>query len=138
MAPKKEVPDALYGWWRIIETGTWVDEPLEEGLDIIGPALISFTGEGDQLRMHCLLAYVQVIPVGDVVEFTWQGSWEFDEKRGTGRAWLEEDGRLHGELEIEYGDDSTFVAVKAEPPTEPIPEPPRREDKWGRRRRRRW
>ena len=48
----------LYGWWRIIETSQWVSE----GLDDLGPAMLSITGHADRLRMHCLLAYVNVRP----------------------------------------------------------------------------
>jgi hypothetical protein len=36
------IPPEYAGWWRIIETGTWV----KDGLDDLGPALISFTGRG--------------------------------------------------------------------------------------------
>ena len=49
-----DIPEEYYGWWRITETGTWVDD----GLDDLGPAMISFTGDDDRLRMHCLLANV--------------------------------------------------------------------------------
>ena len=61
--PSELIPLEYAGWWRITETGTWVND----GLDILGPALISFTGYGDRLRMHCLLAYVtaRVRPSGE-------------------------------------------------------------------------
>jgi hypothetical protein len=29
---------------------------VNDGLDILGPALLSLTGRADRLRMHCLLA----------------------------------------------------------------------------------
>lgn len=45
-----DIPEEYYGWWRITETGTWVDD----GLDDLEPAMISFTGDDDRLRMHCL------------------------------------------------------------------------------------
>ncbi len=51
-----EIPENCYGWWRIVGTGTWG----RRRIDILGPALISLTGSGDRLRMHCLLAYVDV------------------------------------------------------------------------------
>jgi hypothetical protein len=41
-----EIPEEFYGWWRITETGAWVDD----GLDALGPAMISFTGDDDRLR----------------------------------------------------------------------------------------
>jgi hypothetical protein len=44
-----ELYPELYGWWRILETSQWVNE----GLDALGPAILSMTGRGDRLRMHC-------------------------------------------------------------------------------------
>lgn len=125
------IPEEFHGWWRIIETSTWIDE----GLDLLGPALISFTGQDDRLRMHCLLAQVQVSSASkDELSFTWQGAWEYDQMQGAGEVWLVADGRLEGGFGIENGDDSTFVAVRAEPPEGPIPDPPSHQDKWRRRR----
>lgn len=40
-----EIPEPLRGWWRIVETSQWV----HDGLDILGPALISLTGYADRL-----------------------------------------------------------------------------------------
>ena len=124
-----EVPDEIRGWWRIVETSQWVDD----GLDILGPALISLTGHADRLRMHCLLAYVNVRATKAGVSFTWTGAWEFDQMSGTGNARVGKDGRLTGKLRIEDGDQSTFMAVRAEEPDEPIPDPPSYRDKWRRR-----
>ena len=124
-----EIPDQLRGWWRIVETSQWVDD----GLDILGPALISFTGDGDRLRMHCLLAYVNVRATKTGVSFTWEGAWEYDQMSGSGNARVGKDGRLNGKIRIKDGDDSTFTAVRANEPDEPIPEPPSYRDKWRRR-----
>jgi len=52
------IPPEYRGWWRIVDTGTWVND----GLDIPGPALLSLTGSGDRLRMYCLLGYVNARP----------------------------------------------------------------------------
>ncbi len=60
------IPDEYRGWWRITETGTWVDD----GLDILGPALLSLTGYGDRLRMHCLLADVNARATKTGVSFS--------------------------------------------------------------------
>jgi hypothetical protein len=122
----------LYGWWRITETSQWVDE----GLDDLGPAMISITGHADRLRMHCLLANLNVKPTKTGASFAWQGAWEYDEMRGTGSIRLGKDGRLRGRIKIENGDDSTFVAERTTEPAEPIPHPPSYRDKW--RQRRRW
>jgi len=41
------IPSELAGWWRITETEAWSGKYL----DMLGPALISFTGYDDRLRM---------------------------------------------------------------------------------------
>jgi hypothetical protein len=122
------IPSEYRGWWRITETSQWVND----GLDIIGPALLSLTGHGDRLRMHCLLAYVNCKPTKTGVSFTWEGAWEYDQMSGTGRVTLRKDGRLKGTFRIKDGDSSTFVAERAEEPDEPIPPPPSYRDKWRR------
>jgi hypothetical protein len=73
-----EIPEQYRGWWRIIETSQWV----KDGLDDLGPALLSLTGYGDRLRMHTLLAYVNCKPTKSGVSFTWEGAWEYDQMSG--------------------------------------------------------
>lgn len=124
------IPSEYRGWWRIIDTSQWVND----GLDILGPAVISLTGRADRLRMHCLLAYVNCRPTKTGVSFAWEGAWEYDQVSGSGRVTLGKDGRLKGLIRIKDGDSSTFVAVRTEEPDESIPAPPSRRDKWGRRR----
>ena len=124
-----EIPERLRGWWRIVETSHWANN----GLHIMGPALISFTGHGDRLRMHCLLAHVNARPTKTGVSFSWEGAWEYDPVSGTGSARLGKDGRLTGKIRIKDGDDSTFTAVRSDGPGEPIPDPPSYRDKWRRR-----
>lgn len=46
----QELAPEYRGWWRIVDTSQWVND----GLDILGPALISLTGCDDRLRMHAL------------------------------------------------------------------------------------
>lgn len=124
-----EIPNEYRGWWRIVETSQWVND----GLDDLGPALLSITGNGDRLRMHCLLAYVNCKPTKTGVSFTWEGAWEFDQMSGTGSVRLGKDGRLKGRIEIKDADASTFVAERASKPASPIPDPPSYRDKWNRR-----
>src|SRR6266496_1599437 len=123
-----EIPDALRGWWRIVDTGTWGSDEL----DLLGPALLSLTGEGDMLRMLALLAHINARPTKGGVSFTWEGAWEYDQVSGSGTVTLSRDGRLKGKLKIKDGDASTFVAERAEEPDEPIPDPPSYRDKWRR------
>ena len=122
------IPPEYRGWWRIVDTGTWAND----GLDVLGPALISLTGRGDRLRMHCLLASVNVKPTKTGVSFTWEGAWEDDQISGTGSVKLAKDGRLQGKIRIKDGDDSTFLAERTDEPSEPIEEPPSYRDKWRR------
>ena len=131
MANDNEIPADLYGWWRITDTSQWV----ADGLDDLGTAVISITGHGDRLRMHCLIAYVTVRPTKAGASFTWTGAWEYDPMTGTGSVKLRKDGTLHGRIKITNGDESTFTAVKTSKPAEPIPAPPSYRDKWGSRRR---
>ena len=122
------IPPEYRGWWRIVDTGTWVND----GLDILGPALLSLTGSGDRLRMHCLLAYVNARPTKTGVSFSWEGAWEYDPMSGTGSVRLGKDGRLKGKIRIKDGDDSTFIAERAAEPGEAIPSSPSYRDKWRR------
>ena len=121
-----EIPSVYRGWWRIIDTSQWA----ADGLDILGPALLSLTGYADRLRMHCLLAYVNAKPTQTGVSFTWEGAWEFDQVSGSGRVTLGRDGRLKGVFRIKDGDSSTFIAARAKEPDEAIPHPPSYRDKW--------
>ncbi len=119
----------LRGWWRILETSQWANEYL----DTLGPALISITGHGDRLRMHCLIAEVNVRPMKAGASFTWEGAWEYDPMRGTGTVRVGKDGKLYGRIRINDGDESTFLAERTDEPAESIPPPPSYRDKWRRR-----
>jgi len=125
----KEIPEEYYGWWRIIETSQWDNGDI----DIIGAALISLKGYDDRLRMFVLIAHVDCKPTKTGVSFTWKGAWEYDPVSGTGNVRLRKDGRLAGRIRIKDGDESSFIAERAEEPDEPIPDPPSYRDKWRRR-----
>ena len=125
----RDIPFEYYGWWRIIETSQWNNDYI----DTIGKALISITGDDDRLRMFVLLAYVDCKVTKAGVSFTWKGAWEYDPVSGTGSVKLRKDGRLSGRIKIKNGDESTFIAERAEEPEEPIPDPPSYRDKWRRR-----
>jgi hypothetical protein len=125
-----EIPPKYRGWWRIVHTDTWADEYLDD----LGPAMLSLTGSDDRLRVQCLLARVKAHPVEDGILFLWMGAWEFDQMAGSGTARIDRNGWLRGRIEIDYGDESDFVAERAEAPSEPIPDPPSYRDKWRRRR----
>ena len=126
---ERDIPSDYYGWWRITETSQWDNDDI----DLIGKAMISFTGYDDRLRMFVLLAHVNCKPTKTGVSFTWQGVWEYDSVSGTGSVRLRKDGRLSGRIRIKDGDESTFTAERAEEPSEPIPDPPSYRDKWRRK-----
>lgn len=96
------------------------------------PAVLSITGLGDRLRLHCLLAYVTCNAARTGVSFTWEGAWEFDPMSGSGSVKLGKDGRLRGKIRIKNGADSTFIAERCAQPLEAIPHPPSYRDKWRR------
>ena len=125
-----ELDSDLRGWWRITSTSQWVDD----GLDDLGTAMISITCYADRLRMHCLLAYVNVKPTKTGASFTWEGAWEYDQMTGTGSVRLGKDGNLRGRIKIKNGDESTFTAERTVAPAEGIPDPPSYRDKWSSRR----
>jgi len=97
---------------------------VNDGLDVLGPALLSITGHGDRLRMHSLLARVNTNRTKAGASFTWEGAWEYDPMSGTGSVRIGKDGKLHGRIKIKDGDQSTFLAERAAEPAEPIPLPP--------------
>lgn len=123
---ERDIPSEYYGWWRIIETSQWDNNDI----DIIGKALISITGDDDRLRMFVLLAYVNCKVTKTGVTFRWKGAWEYDPVSGTGSVKLRKDGRLTGRIKIKNGDESSFVAERAEEPEEPLPDPPSYRNKW--------
>jgi len=62
----------------------------------------------------------------------WEGAWEFEPVRGSGRVKLGKDGQLKGVIKTHGGEQSTFVAERSSEPSEPIPSPPSYRDKWRR------
>ena len=122
------IPSEYRGWWRIVETSQWGPEKF----DSCAPSLISLTGCGDRLRMRVLLAYVTCRPTKFGVSFMWEGAWEFEPVRGSGRVKLGKDGQLKGVIKTHGGEQSTFVAERSSEPSEPIPSPPSYRDKWRR------
>lgn len=125
---EREIPSEYYGWWRIIETSQWGNNDI----DILGKSLISITGYDDRLRMYVLLAYINCKVNKTGVSFTWEGAWEYDPVSGTGSVKLCKDGRLSGRIKIKNGDESSFIAERADVLKEPVPAPPSYRNKWRR------
>ena len=129
MKEREPIQDEYYGQWRIIETSRW----SSRSIDLMGPALISLTGNNDRLRMHALLADLTCKPTKLGVSFTWEGAREFDQMSGSGRVKLNKNGQLKGVIKIKNGDESSFIAERIVEPEESIPSPPSYRDKWRRR-----
>lgn len=122
--PAQETPTAFSGTWRITETELWDTEAL----DTVKPALIRFDDEmiGSlgmiviQAGLDCRFGERDGKPF---VELTFEG--DDDGHPCTGRAWakIESDGKLHGRIYIQLGDDSKFVAERGEGATVSRPRP---------------
>jgi len=105
----------LIGRWNIVEMEMW--EP--DAFNMVVQAYIEFLPRDSRGRFQfiCVEGYMHC-EYGDesgqpYVEWSWSGSDEMDPVNGRGWAVLEEDGKLRGEIHIQQGDNSEFVAEKA-------------------------
>jgi hypothetical protein len=95
---------SVRGRWRVIET---------PGYDMAVPnAYIRFDQHGGEFGFDCLTGSIHGACDGDAVEFSWDGNDEMEEARGHGSAELQDDGSLQGEICLEYGDDTPFIACR--------------------------
>jgi len=100
------VPTGPIGRWRIVEAAAW---PCEH-LDLCGPAFLRIDADGNgEMAFGALTAVLDVGFNPSGIEFDWNGSDEGDQVHGTGWAGLLDDGRLHGEITFDNGDETTFV-----------------------------
>lgn len=107
-------PEAFVGYWRNVEMEVWG----KNYLDLVVPAFIEFDRERmGRFQFGTVRGWIdcrfEVRGGAQVVDFSWEG--ESDNDPGCGRGWgaLEGD-RLEGRLYIHCGDDSAFVASRAE------------------------
>ena len=97
----------LKGRWRIVETKLWD----KDFLDMMEPAYIAFDGKaGGEFAFGCVTGSIHCRKTSTGVDFTWEGNNEMDEASGDGRAEIQKDGSLKGEIRFHNGDDSTFNA----------------------------
>src|SRR5438270_624358 len=115
MAKKRTNPKSPFvGVWHIISMMAWDEDFFNEEVQ----AFIEFkaNGTGDfhfgnvQGQMDCREATRDGQPA---VEWTWDGNTEMDPAQGRGWAVLKDD-ELHGMIFFHLGDDSGFVAKRAE------------------------
>ena len=109
----------ISGKWRITEMDLWD----REAIDLLGPALIEFKGEGGQFRFIAVDGWMDCRHGQrngrSSVDFTWDGNDECDPVSGRGWAKLQKDGSLSGRIYIHHGDDSGFKAVPFEEDEKP-------------------
>jgi hypothetical protein len=114
MAKKAKPPSPFSGRWRIVSMSAWDNDYLDEE----EPAYIEFSDRGwgefhfgsVHGQMDCRLGTRDGEPA---VEWTWDGNAEMDPAQGRGWAKLKDD-ELHGMIFFHGGDDSDFVARKAQ------------------------
>ena len=114
MAKKKPKPPPFLGLWHIVSMTEWNEDYFNEEVQ----AFIELEEKG---RGHFQFGYVQgtmdwrgTTRDGEPsVEWSWEGNDEMDPLPGPGLGGAEGDG-LHGMIFIHLGDESGFVAERAE------------------------
>ena len=94
--------------WRIVE----VNDGWDLELDIEEPAHFTLDASGKGSMAFFLFGgTVDARVVDDRLEFTWEGTWEFDDMSGRGEAQLTPEGDLHIHLWIHWGDEMDLRAT---------------------------
>src|SRR3954454_7599577 len=115
MAKAKKKPESPFvGRWHIESMTGWDEDFINAEVQ----GFIEFDAEGGgefqfgyvRGDMNCRLTTQEGEPA---VEWTWEGNDEMDPAQGRGRAVLKGD-ELHGMIFFHQGDDSGFVARRAE------------------------
>jgi hypothetical protein len=118
MAKKSKSPNPFIGRGRIVLMSAWENDYLDEEVQ----AFIEFNDKGDGSfqfgYVQGLIDHRMTNRGGEpAVEFSWEGGDGADGTPLTGRGWaVMEDDELHGEFFIHQGDESEFLAKKAEAP----------------------
>lgn len=99
----------VIGHWRIVEADVW-----ERGyLDLVEPASMIIDADGHgEIAFGALQAGLDLAYGRFDVSFTFAGSGEMDEVRGSGSAELLKDGTLEIEFDFDHGD---AARLRAEP-----------------------
>ncbi len=79
-------------------------------IDLVEPGYILFDERGGAFVFGCVTGSIAGTFDAKTIDFTWDGSNEMDEANGDGRADLQDDGALVGEIKFHNGDESTFTA----------------------------
>jgi hypothetical protein len=99
----------VIGRWRIVEADIWE----RDYLDLVEPAMMVIGADGHgEIAFGALQAGLDLAYGRSDVAFTFIGSDEMDEVRGSGSAELLEDGTLEIEMDFDYGDDALLRAER--------------------------
>jgi hypothetical protein len=97
---------SVLGKWRIVELPGYEADYADLG----EPAYILIGPTGGEFAFGCVTGSFAGGGAHDAVAFDWDGADEMDEARGSGRAELQDDGSLVGEINFHNGDDIAFIA----------------------------
>lgn len=119
MTKKPKQPNVFNGRWRIVSMSAWDQEFIDEEEE----GYLEFDEKDDghfqfgyvQGQMDCRLTPRDGEPA---VEWSWDGNDEMEPAQGRGWAVVKGD-ELHGMIFFHGGDDSEFVAKKAESKQKP-------------------
>ncbi len=107
----KSMPAALVGVWRI----SWMELWSQPFVDLAGPGRIRLEADGQgEMTFIAVRAWLDCEPrdADDVVEFSWEGTDEGDQRSGRGWVRLGEKDGLSGRIWFHMGDASDFRAVR--------------------------
>ena len=97
----------VIGKWHIVEADLWD----RDHLDLVGPAHITFHGDGHgEIAFGALNAALDCEYSPSIIFFTWDGFDEMDEVRGDDAAELNDDGALDIEFRYHLGDEAELKA----------------------------
>jgi hypothetical protein len=100
---------SVIGRWRIVAMPDYVGDYR----DMMEPAYIEFADDGSgEFAFGCVTGQIFGPGDGNNVSFSWQGNDEMDEAQGNGRAEIQPDGSINGQICFHGGDEADFVAHK--------------------------
>ncbi|MBE9128638.1 MULTISPECIES: hypothetical protein [unclassified Coleofasciculus] len=106
------------GVWHIYEMGMWDEDYFN--MEVQAYIKIASNNCGDfQFGLVSGILHGRVVDNVDIegkkrLEFTWEGNDECDPALGSGWIRLKDKDSIEGEISLHYGDDSTFLAKRAE------------------------
>src|SRR5438552_18449151 len=114
MAKKSKSPSPFEGRWRIVSMSAWDQDYIDEEEEGFFEFDEKGSGEFHFGYVHGHMDCKPTTREGEsAVEWTWDGNDEMDPAQGRGWAALKGD-ELHGMIFFHQGDDSEFVAKRAD------------------------